>query len=58
MTEELRLEPQEAVIMRMEKVGYGKSFLIPANNNELILTNRNLILIRKNLLGLAAAAGA
>ena len=36
MTEELRLEPQEAVIMRMEKVGYGKSFLIPANNNELI----------------------
>ena len=51
MTEELRLEPQEAVIMRMEKVGYGKSFLIPANNNELILTNRNLILIRKNLLG-------
>lgn len=51
MTEELRLEPQEAVIMRMEKVGYGKSFLLPANNNELILTNRNLILIRKNLLG-------
>ena len=51
MTEELRLEPQEAVIMRMEKVGYGKSFLIPANNNKLILTNRNLILIRKNLLG-------
>ncbi len=46
---EFKLKPEEAVILRKDKVGYGSP--IPAKNNELILTNQALIHIRKDLFG-------
>ena len=52
MAEEFKLNPEEAVILRIGKVGYGGG-LLPSmfNSNELILTNQNLILLKKNMFG-------
>lgn len=53
MAEEFKLSPEEAVILRTGKIGYGRGFQLPSmfNSNELILTNKNLILLRKNMFG-------
>ena len=51
MAEELNLGADEAVVLRIENVGYGSTFPIPVNNSTLILTNKNLILLKKNLFG-------
>ena len=53
MAEEFKLSPEEAVILRTGKIGYGGGFQLPSmfNSNELILTNKNLILLRKNMFG-------
>lgn len=53
MDEGLKLNPDEAVVRRSEKIGYGKKkpFEIPGNRDELVLTNQSLILIKKGLLG-------
>ena len=52
MAEEFKLSPEEAVILRIGKIGYGGG-LLPSmfNSNELILTNQNLILLKKNMFG-------
>ncbi len=49
VTNEFMLKDEEAVILRAGKVGYGKP--IPTKNNELVLTDKALILIRKDLFG-------
>ena len=53
MAEEFKLSPEEAVILRTGKIGYGGGFQLPSmfNSNELILTNKNLILLKKNMFG-------
>ncbi len=45
----LNLNPDEAVVDRIGKVGYGGGIL--QGNNQLILTNQNVILVKKGLLG-------
>ena len=51
MAEEFKLGPEEAVVLRVGKIGYGggPSILSMFNNNELILTTKNLILLKKNM---------
>ena len=53
MAEEFKLGPEEAVVLRVGKIGYGggPSILSMFNNNELILTTKNLILLKKNMFG-------
>ena len=53
MAEEFKLGPEEAVVLRVGKIGYGSGgpFSSMFNNGELILTTKNLILLRKNLFG-------
>ena len=51
MAEELNLGPDEAIVLRMENVGYGEGFPFPSDNNVLILTTRNIVLLKKNLFG-------
>ena len=53
MAEEFKLSPEEAVILRTGKIGYGGGLQLPSmfNSNELILTNKNLILLKKNMFG-------
>ena len=53
MAEEFKLSPEEAVILRIGKIGYGGGLQLPSmfNSNELILTNKNLILLKKNMFG-------
>ena len=53
MAEEFKLGPDEAVVLRMKKVGYGEGFQLPPmlGGNELILTTQNLILLKKDLFG-------
>ena len=53
MAEEFRLSPEEAVILRTGKIGYGGGLQLPSmfNSNELILTNKNIILLKKNIFG-------
>ena len=43
MAEEFKLGPEEAVVLRVGKIGYGggPSILSMFNNNELILTTKN-----------------
>ena len=47
MAEELKLLPDEEVIKRGGAVGHGRGL----KNGELILTNKNLIFLRKNIFG-------
>ncbi len=47
---EFRLLPEEAVILRNDKVGTGSSIL-PVRSDELVLTNQALIHIKKELFG-------
>ncbi len=49
ITQELSFLPEETVILKAEKVGYGTP--ISTKTNELILTNQALILVKKNMLG-------
>lgn len=49
VTAEMNLLPDETVIKRAEKVGYGTP--ISTKTNDLILTNKALILVKKNLFG-------
>ena len=53
MAEEFKLGPEEAVVLRVGKIGYGggPSILSMFNNNELVLTTKNLILLKKNMFG-------
>ena len=53
MAEEFKLGPEEAVVLRMKKVGYGEGFQLPPmfGGNDLVLTNQNLILIKKDMFG-------
>ena len=53
MAEEFKLGEDEAVVLRVGKVGYGggPQILSMFNNNELILTTKNLILLKKNMFG-------
>ena len=53
MAEEFKLGEDEAVVLRVGKVGYGggPQNLSMFNNNELILTTKNLILLKKNMFG-------
>ena len=51
MAEELNLGPDEAIVLRMENVAYGEGFPFPSDNNVLILTTRNIVLLKKNLFG-------
>lgn len=53
MAEEFKLGPEESVLLRTEKIGYGDGFQLPAmfGGNTLILTNQNLILLKKNMFG-------
>lgn len=53
MAEEFKLGPEEEVVLRVGKIGYGSGgpFSSMFNNGELILTTKNLILLRKNLFG-------
>ena len=51
MAEELNLGPDEAIVLRMENVGYGEGFPFPSDNNVLILTTQNIVLLKKNLFG-------
>ena len=48
MGDELNLNADEQVVDRMSKVGYGGFWSF---NNELILTNQNVILVKKGFLG-------
>ena len=48
MADELHLNADETVVDRMSKVGYGGFF---SGNNDLVLTNQNIILIKKGLFG-------
>ena len=53
MAEEFKLGPEEAVVLRMKKVGYGEGFQLPPmfGGNDLVLTNQNLILVKKDMFG-------
>ena len=46
MADELHLNTDETVVDRIGKVGYG-GFL--SFNNDLVLTNQNIILVKKGL---------
>ena len=48
MADELHLNTDETVVDRIGKVGYG-GFL--SFNNDLVLTNQNVILVKKGLFG-------
>ncbi|HAB94510.1 MAG TPA: hypothetical protein DCF49_07080 [Lachnospiraceae bacterium] len=48
MADELHLNEDEAVIDRIGKVGYGGFW---SGNNDLVLTNKNIILVKKGLFG-------
>ena len=48
MADELHLNTDETVVDRIGKVGYG-GFL--SFNNDLVLTNQNIILVKKGLFG-------
>ena len=49
MEKELKLNPDESVVLRSEGIGYGKSVF--GKDNELVLTNQAIILLRKGPLG-------
>ena len=49
ITNEFKLRQGEAVISRVDKIGYGTP--ISTRNNELVLTNQALIHIKKDLFG-------
>ncbi len=49
ITQELKFMPEETVILKAEKVGYGTP--ISTKSNDLILTNQAILLVRKNMLG-------
>ena len=51
MSENIKLQPDESVILRADEIEYGGPF---SGGCELILTNKNIILNRKGLLGLGA----
>ena len=53
MAEEFKLGQDEAVVLRMKKVGYGEGFQLPPmfGGNDLILTTQHLILLKKDLFG-------
>ena len=51
MSEELKLNPDEAVIMSAEEIGYGSGPFGGSKNNELILTNQALLLKVKGMFG-------
>lgn len=48
MADELHLGQDETVIDRISKVGYGGFW---SGNNDLVLTNKNIILVKKGLFG-------
>lgn len=48
MADELNLSADETVVDRIGKIGYGGFW---SGNNELVLTNKNLILVKKGLFG-------
>ena len=48
MADELNLSADETVVDRISKIGYGGFW---SGNNELVLTNKNLILVKKGLFG-------
>jgi hypothetical protein len=47
--DELKLNPNESVVLRKEQVGYGNSMF--GKNSELILTNQAILLVRKGMFG-------
>ena len=49
MEKELKLNPDESVVLRSERIGYGKSVL--GKDHELVLTNQAIILLRKGPFG-------
>ena len=51
MSENIKLQPDESLILRADEIEYGGPF---SGGCELILTNKNIILNRKGLLGLGA----
>ena len=51
MADELQLQPDETVILRKDKIGYGSKMPSMMDKSSLVLTNRNLILQKKNFFG-------
>ena len=51
MADELQLQPDETVILRKDKIGYGSKMPSMMDKSSLVLTNRNLILLKKNFFG-------